>query len=46
MDDGKITIISDADLDSMEDRTREDAPEGESLGPNFWKGAKLPTWTA
>ncbi|MBT5108081.1 MAG: BrnA antitoxin family protein [Rhodospirillaceae bacterium] len=36
-----IKTVSLDDLDSMEDRSRRDAPDGESLGPDFWKSAKI-----
>lgn len=36
-----ITSVSTADLAAMEDRTRGDAPEGPSLGPDFWKQARV-----
>ncbi len=29
------------ELTSMEDRTRADAPTGPTLGPNFWKTARV-----
>ncbi len=36
-----IKRVSSDDLESLEDRTRADAPEGESLGPDFWKSARV-----
>lgn len=36
-----ITTLSLEELESVEDRTRADAPEGPSLGPDFWKNARL-----
>ena len=36
-----IKTVSLDDLDSMEDRSRRDAPDGETLGPDFWKSAKI-----
>ena len=41
MNEKKITRVSLADLDKMESRTRADAPEGPTLGPEFWKTAKV-----
>ena len=35
-----VTVISQSELSEMEDKTRADAPEGESLGADFWKEAK------
>jgi uncharacterized protein (DUF4415 family) len=37
----RMTAVSADDLVHMKDRTREDAPEGESLGPDFWKQARV-----
>ena len=36
-----ITKASKADLLAMKDRSRRDAPEGPSLGPDFWKRARV-----
>lgn len=36
-----IKTVSLDDVESMEDRTRSDAPEGKSLGADFWKTAKV-----
>ena len=36
-----IRTVSLGDLAAMEDRTRSDAPDGPSLGPDFWKTAKI-----
>ena len=36
-----ITTVSQDDLADMPDRTLEDAPEGETLGADFWKSAKI-----
>ncbi len=33
--------LSRKDIDRLADRTRGDAPEGESLGREFWKSAKV-----
>ena len=41
MTDKNITSVSLEDLDSMEDRTRHDAPEGPSLGAAFWRTARV-----
>ena len=35
-----IKVISPDELSKMEDKTRTDATEGESLGAEFWKEAK------
>ena len=36
-----ITNASSDDLDAMEDLTRDDASEGDFLGPDFWKHARV-----
>ncbi|MEX2616561.1 MAG: BrnA antitoxin family protein [Alphaproteobacteria bacterium] len=36
-----MTTVSVDDLADMPDRTRENAPEGETLGADFWKTAKV-----
>ena len=36
-----ITAVSLDEAEAMEDRTRDDAPEGESMGPDFWKNARV-----
>ena len=36
-----MKTVSSEDLDTLEDLTREDAPEGPALGPDFWKTAKV-----
>ena len=36
-----ITTVSSDELDSLDDRTRMNAPDGPSLGPDFWKSAKV-----
>lgn len=36
-----ITAKSSDELDAMTDLTRDDAPEGKSPGPDFWKSAKV-----
>ncbi len=37
----RITKISRAELEKMEDRSRPDAPIGPSLGKAFWKNAQV-----
>lgn len=41
MTDENITRVSIQALESAEDQTRPDAPEGENLGTDFWSKAKL-----
>ena len=41
MNEKNIKAVSLDDLSSIEDRTRIDAPEGPSLGVDFWKTAKV-----
>ncbi len=41
MSEKNIKTVSSDELASMEDRTRVDAPEGPSLGPEFWNKAKV-----
>ena len=41
MTDSTATRVSLEDLDSIEDRTRYDAPEGPSLGAAFWRTASV-----
>ena len=36
-----IKTVSLADASEMGDRTRDDAPEGEDLGADFWKSARV-----
>ena len=35
----RITVVSDNELDGIEDRTAPDAPVGPALGPAFWARA-------
>ncbi len=37
----RITTVSDAALDKRKDRSRNDAPDGPALGPDFWKQAQV-----
>ncbi len=41
MTEKRITSVSTADLPDLEDESRSDAPEGPSLGPDFWKQARV-----
>ena len=41
MTDKPMKTVSLDDLAALPDRTRPDAPEGPSLGPDFWKTAKV-----
>ena len=36
-----ITVVSDEELDQIEDRTRQQTPEGPELDAAFWKNATL-----
>lgn len=41
MNDKPMTTVSVDDLNALPDRTRPDAPEGPSLGADFWRAAKV-----
>ncbi len=41
MTEPRITSVSLADLDALDDRTRTDAADGPDLGPAFWQAARL-----
>jgi hypothetical protein len=41
MSERNIVAISLADASEMEDRSRDNAPEGENLGADFWKSARV-----
>ena len=41
MTEKRITTVSMDEIMAMEDQTRPDAPEGPSLGPDFWKRARV-----
>ncbi len=36
-----IITVSLDDLDTMEDRSRKDLPDGPALGPEFWRSANV-----
>ena len=41
MSEKKVTKLSMDELKEMKGETRPDAPEGQSLGPDFWKNARV-----